>query len=268
VSYGWDSARDDTATLDAESSAQLYAKPDGDVDTSDETGSASFDRNGNGSDFMKIIASDVSNRAWDRQNQPGPMGSVSHETGHHNSRDYLNYNSYNEGSGHDTVYSAVNGTLQPTANATYKIDASGNSFLRVAFDNDSAKQSTVWRPDTSFVAQGHSQGNDNQFTELTSDYTVNGLITSKLGDDEVNVTGFSIHIGTVTVAAGEMVEGQPGNGTLMPKTEYELLLEGILIPVMPDGSGHTTAWIRRSLATENAMSFFGIMMQANRNRLR
>jgi hypothetical protein len=192
VAYGWESAGDDTATLDADGSVQLGVKPDGDADTSDSRGSAELDGNGNGngSDFMRIIAFDVTNRAWDRQNQLGPTGEVFNETGHRNFGDYLNYNSYNEGKGRDTFHSAVNGSLQPTANATFKIDASGNSFLRVASDNEFAKHTTAWRSDTPVVWLGNSQGNDAQFTELTNDYTVNGLITSTLqSDDSVALTG-------------------------------------------------------------------------------
>jgi hypothetical protein len=192
VAYGWDSAGDDTATLDADGSVQLGVKPDGHADTSDSTGKAELDGNGNGNghDFMRIIASDVTNRAWDRQNQLGPTGEVFNETGHRNFGDYLNYNSYNEGRGRDTFHSAVNGTYQPTANATFKIDASGNSFLRVASDNEFAKHTTSWRSDTPVVWLGKSQGNDAQFTELTNDYTVIGLITSTLqSDDSVVLSG-------------------------------------------------------------------------------
>jgi hypothetical protein len=170
VAYGWDSAGDDTATLDADGSVQLGVKPDGDADTSDSTGKAELDGNGNGNghDFVRIIAFDVTNRAWDRQNQLGPTGEVFNETGHRNFGDYLNYNSYNEGKGRDTFHSAVNGSLQPTGNATFKIDASGNSLLRVASDNEFAKHTTAWRSDTPVVWLGNSQGNDAQFTELTN----------------------------------------------------------------------------------------------------
>ena len=42
--------------LDADGSVQFHAKPDGEADTSDVTGSAALGGDGNGNDFM-IIAS-------------------------------------------------------------------------------------------------------------------------------------------------------------------------------------------------------------------